>query len=130
MEFFLYGIGVWFIILVLAVLSGTLRDFGYRRFVGELAAHQISSVLLSAVILVVTYLFLRIGNFQATPTQCVALGLVWLCMTVAFEFLFFHYVGGHPWSELLANYNLLAGRIWLLVLLTTTLAPWLMRKLL
>jgi len=30
-----------------------------------------------------------------------------LALTVAFEFLFFHYVGGRSWSKLLANYNLL-----------------------
>jgi hypothetical protein len=29
--------------------------------------------------------------------------------TVAFELTFGHYVMGHPWSRLLADYNLLAG---------------------
>ncbi|HII01788.1 TPA: hypothetical protein HA351_09125 [Methanosarcinaceae archaeon] len=29
------------------------------------------------------------------------------------------------WDRLLADYNILKGRVWILVLLTTFLAPWL-----
>jgi hypothetical protein len=43
---------------------------------------------------------------------------------VAFEFLFFHFVGGHSWSELLANYNIFAGRVWVVVLLWVAAAPY------
>jgi hypothetical protein len=28
-----------------------------------------------------------------------------------------------PWNELLADYDVLSGRMWVLVLVTTTLAP-------
>jgi hypothetical protein len=55
--------------------------------------------------------------------RLVLLGLGWTGLTVAFEFLFGHYVVGHPWSRLLADYNVMAGRIWTLVLLTSLLAP-------
>ena len=44
---------------------------------------------------------------------------------LAFEFLAGHYVFGTPWSELLADYNVFRGRIWVLVLITTATAPWL-----
>ena len=57
------------------------------------------------------------------------LGVAWTVLTVAFEFLFGHFVMGHPWSRLLHDYNLLAGRFWLLVLLTTLLAPVLLGRL-
>ena len=57
------------------------------------------------------------------------LGVAWTVLTVAFEFLFGHFVMGHPWSRLLHDYNLLAGRVWLLVLLTTLLAPVLLGRL-
>lgn len=50
-------------------------------------------------------------------------GILWLAMTVAFEFLFFHYVTGHSWSELLANYDLAAGRLWVLLLAWIAVAP-------
>ena len=52
-------------------------------------------------------------------------------MTLAFEFLFFHYAAGKPWEVLLADYNVLQGRIWVLVPLTELFGPpligWLMR---
>lgn len=49
---------------------------------------------------------------------------------MAFEFLFFHYVGGHAWEELLANYNIARGRLWPVVLLWVAVAPWLFYRLL
>jgi hypothetical protein len=48
-----------------------------------------------------------------------------MALTVAFEFLFFHYVGGEPWPELLANYDLSEGRLWPLILLWVAVAPYL-----
>lgn len=52
-----------------------------------------------------------------------AIGLFWLVLTVCFEFLFGHYVAGHPWERLLADYNLLAGRLWVLILATLLFTP-------
>jgi hypothetical protein len=51
------------------------------------------------------------------------IGLLWLALTLAFELLAGHYVFDAPWSRLLADYNLLRGRIWILVLITTFAAP-------
>ena len=50
-------------------------------------------------------------------------------MTVAFEFLFGHYVAKRPWRELLRDYNLFAGRVWLVVLVWVTLAPYVVYRL-
>jgi hypothetical protein len=52
-----------------------------------------------------------------------------LCLTVAFEFLFGHYVANHPLSRLIQDYNLLSGRLWALVLLAVTAAPYVVYKL-
>ena len=59
----------------------------------------------------------------ATAREAFLIGLVWLALTLAFEFLAGHYGFRTPWKELLADYDVLSGRIWVLVLLTTTLAP-------
>ena len=53
----------------------------------------------------------------------VAVGMMWLGFTVTFEFIFGHYVVGHPWAHLLYDYNLLQGRLWVLVLVWTVFAP-------
>jgi hypothetical protein len=34
-----------------------------------------------------------------------------------------HYVLGAPWPRLLADYDVIHGRIWILVLITTVTAP-------
>ncbi len=55
--------------------------------------------------------------------EALRLGLTWFILTVAFEFLFEHFVMGHPWATLLSDYNLFAGRLWVLVLLWIATAP-------
>ena len=50
------------------------------------------------------------------------IGVMWLAMTLAFEFLAGHYFFRTPWATLLADYNLLAGRLWILVLVATVTA--------
>jgi hypothetical protein len=44
-------------------------------------------------------------------------------LTLGFEFLIGHYVMHKPWAELLADYDVSSGRIWIAVLVTTLLAP-------
>ena len=50
-------------------------------------------------------------------------GVLWLVLTLAFEFLAGHYLFHNPWERLFADYNVAQGRIWILVLITTVLAP-------
>lgn len=49
-------------------------------------------------------------------------------VAIAVEFGFGQFVMGHSWSTLLHDYNVFAGRIWILVLLTTLLGPWLLGR--
>jgi hypothetical protein len=42
---------------------------------------------------------------------------------VAFELLGGHYLFNRPWAVLLADFNLAAGRLWVLVLAATLLTP-------
>jgi len=50
-------------------------------------------------------------------------------MTVCFEFIFGHYVAGHSWSKLVYDYNIFAGRIWGLLLVWITTAPYVFYRL-
>lgn len=111
----------WLVILAVAVLNGTLRDKGYGKRMDGLRAQQLSSVLLSACIVALTFLFARLGLFASHDAWLVS-GM-WLLLTLLFEFGFFHYVMKYPWKELLAAYDIRKGRLWLLVLATTLFAP-------
>ncbi len=82
----------------------------------------ISTLLLSAFIFILAWL--TIGWIGPRSTQQAWLvGAAWLLLTLAFEFLAGHYLFRNSWSSLLADYNVLRGRIWVLVLITTLVAP-------
>ena len=51
------------------------------------------------------------------------IGSLWLALTLAFEFGFGHWAGGKSWHELLQDYNLLAGRVWVFIPIVTAVAP-------
>jgi len=118
----------WVPMVFIAIANGVLRQYFYGRWMTELSAHQVSS--LTAVILFYLYTWiLEIKWPLESSQQAVAVGIIWLCLTVAFEFLFGHYVANHPWSRLIQDYNLLSGRLWALVLLAVTAAPYVVYKL-
>jgi hypothetical protein len=113
----------WAGLVVLAILNGALREKVYGRFLGELSAHQLSTFIGLGVFAV--YIWLLTGVCRiASSGQAMVIGAMWLVMTILFEFGFGHYVMGHPWSRLWRDYNLLKGRLWLLVLIWTAIAPY------
>ena len=113
---------VWFGIMLLAILNGAARDIVLVPRLGDLAARAASCVTLAAVILLLAWMSLRWIN-PSSIGDAWAIGVTWLGMTLAFEFLAGHYLFRTPWSTLLADYNLLAGRLWILVLAATLVAP-------
>lgn len=113
---------VWFAILGVAFVNGGIRVAVLIPRFGDLPAHAISSVALSASILAAA--LLSIGWIGvAHSADALRAGGLWVVMTLAFEFLAGHYIFGSSWARLLEDYNIFAGRIWLLVVATTLLAP-------
>jgi hypothetical protein len=108
--------------MVLAIANGGLRvGILVPRF-GEPIGHAVSSLILCGLIAMVAWIALPwIG--PATLRVAAGVGALWLALTQLFEFGTGHFLMGQPWSRLLADYNVLNGRIWVLVLLTTALAP-------
>lgn len=117
----------WFLLMVLAIGNGTVRLKFIIPFTGLTAGLAISTVMLCVLILGPTWLGIRwLG--PATAQQAWSIGLLWLAMTLGFEFGAGHFLFKKPWSELLVDYNIAKGRIWVLVPIVTTLAPWWMAK--
>lgn len=112
----------WLPMVFLGILNGIVREKTYGKAMGELRAHQLSTVtgifLFSLYIGSLTY-FWRFESWQ----QALTVGLSWFGLTIAFEFLFGHYVVKHSWNQLLRDYNMLAGRLWIIVLVWLVLAP-------
>jgi len=122
-------LALWFLFMVIAIINAITREAVYRPVVGELAAHQVSTLIFVALILSVTYLTFRSLDVRLKASDALLTGSIWLVMTVAFEFIAGHYIFGNPWEKLLADYNILKGRVWSLVLLTTFVAPYITSRL-
>src|SRR4030067_1482629 len=112
---------IWLAMSVLAVINGTIRVVIFQKFVNLQTAHVISCITGIALIQTVIYFYLKLRNFAVH--QLLIIGLIWLGLTIAFEFGFGHYVMGHSWEKLLSDYNLLKGRLWSVVLLSVLLGP-------
>jgi hypothetical protein len=117
-----YLIG-WCVLLAVAMFNGALREFTYGRYVAELSAHQLSCVAGILLFAIVIHQFVQRWP-PASAREAWFIGAFWMLLTVAFEFLFFHYVGGHSWEALLANYDMASGRLWPLILLWVLVAPY------
>ncbi|MDD1622483.1 MAG: hypothetical protein LUQ11_13490 [Methylococcaceae bacterium] len=113
----------WLVMLLVSVANGAARDLSYGKHMSEMAAHQLSTAISIVLLGMVIRTFVRFYP-PSSDRHAIFIGLQWTALTIAFEFIFFHFVGGHSWSELLANYNILAGRIWVLVLLWIAVAPY------
>ena len=114
----------WIPMVFLAIANGALREITYGKRVTALRAHQISTV--TAIALFAVYLGFVFHRWPVQSSgQAWAIGLWFLVLTVAFEFGFGRFVAGHSWGQLLLAYNLAAGRVWALVLVFITVAPWL-----
>lgn len=113
----------WLVMLLVSIANGVARDLTYGRHMSELAAHQLSTLIGVLLLGLVIRGFVR-RYPPSSARHALTIGLGWLVMTLAFEFLFFHYVGGHSWSALLANYNVSAGRVWIVVPFWVAVGPY------
>lgn len=120
---YLLALAVWPVFLVTAVSLGAIREAVVAPTIGEHAAHIVGTLAFVAVMLAIMWLFVTEIRAAVQPTDLWLIGLMWTAMTACFEFGFFHFVAGVPWEKLLADYNIFAGRLWLLVMLTTLCGP-------
>lgn len=107
---------------VIGIANGVIRELTYRDRLGELAAHQVSTA--TALALFVPYLAaVQRRSPLHSRGQAVAVGATWVALTVAFEFTFGHWVDGKSWTELLGDYDVLAGHLWPVILAWLGLGP-------
>ncbi len=118
---------VWFLLAIVAIANGFMREALFKDALGELHAHQLSTLTLIVFFGIMVWLIARVWPLRSARAAWLV-GSAWLVMTIAFEFLFGHFVAGHTWERLFADYNIFAGRLWLFVLLWTTIAPYIFFK--
>jgi len=113
---------VWLLLLIAGVTNGILRQSLLAPVLGSKAV-PLSGVTGSILILTVAFISAPWIGFERTA-ETWQVGLFWLVLTVIFEVVFGRLVSGNSWSQVLAAYNPLTGNLWLLVLATVLVSPY------
>ncbi len=117
----------WIPMVFIAIANGIFRESVIAPYVSELSAHQLST--LSGIILMSLFIWLVLHFWRLqSAKQAIIVGLMWISMTILFEFVFGHYVVGHPFSRLFQDYNLFSGRVWALFLIWIAVLPYLIYR--
>jgi hypothetical protein len=122
LHVFLYPLGIWVAMAVVAVLNGGFREVVLIPRIGEYAGHVLSTAMLVAAILFLSAFYFRAASIAYTQLELLLVGVVWTVLTVGFEFLV-GYVEGTPVSVTLGQYNVLAGQVWIAVPLALLFSP-------
>jgi hypothetical protein len=109
--------------LIIAIGNGALRQATFAKVMPELRAHQLSTAIGSVLIGLFIWVIMRIWP-PSSARQALRIGFLWLVPTIAFEFFMGLVLAPRPLAEVLQDYNLLAGRVWVLFLIWLTFAPW------
>jgi hypothetical protein len=113
---------------LIGVGNGVLREAAYARRLGERAGHNLSGA--TAIAAFGAYFWWLQRRWPLADRRAgVAVGFEWLVLTVAFEFGFGRLVAKQSWDELLADYDVRAGRTWPFVLAWIAAGPEVTRRL-
>jgi hypothetical protein len=109
--------------VAIAVANGAVREGGLRHWLGDAAARQVSTLLLLGFFASYMAAIFRLWPLDSSG-PALGVGAMWLVLTLAFEFTLGRLVSRLSWSQLLAEYNLYSGRLWVLVPVWVAVAPY------
>ena len=118
-----WGVGFWLMLMILAIVNVNAREKLFGPHKSNLSVQQLSTLLFSSAVFFVSFVLVGLGDFTEPGNSFIFLGLIWLVLIISFEFITGHFTFSNAWKKLFADYSLLNGRIWLLVLINTLTAP-------
>lgn len=112
----------WLPMPVIGVVNGVLRQTALLPFLDEFIARQVSAVLLVIFLTIyVNAVWRRLGIRSAREAWMT--GLIWVLLTMIFEFSLGYFVSGLTFGQMWAEYDLFAGKLWALVLIALLILP-------
>jgi hypothetical protein len=114
---------VWLLVMAVEFLHGTVRWVFLRPHVGDFRSGQIGVFTGTPLILLAVY-FCEPRLRVRSNGERLQIGLLWLGLTLAFEFSFGHYAMHRSWESIGAEYNLLHGGLMPIGLLIFVFSPW------
>jgi hypothetical protein len=112
---------VWFLLVVVEFMHGTLRALFLAPQVGDWRSRQIgvfTGSLLIVIVACLTIRFIRPPNLKSL----IFVGLLWLVLMVAFE-LGLGRLLGRSWAGLLSDYNIAQGGLLPFGMVVLALSP-------
>lgn len=121
------ALGIWLVLIAAETLHGIARAIFLVPHLGEFRSNQIGVFTGSVIILGIALVFVRwLGATRSS--QLLGIGALWLGLTLAFEFLFGHFVLQASWERLAADYNVLEGGLMPFGMIVLALSPWVAGK--
>jgi hypothetical protein len=112
----------WLILAVVMFTNGAVRALVLQPLLGEQLARQVATGTGVLIVFACALVFVR--RLEAPSTsELLKVGVLWLVLTLAFEFGL-GYVTGRSWETMLADYDILEGRLWPLIPAAALVAPW------
>ncbi len=124
----LRGFAVWLIIIFAESLHGTARAILLEPLVGDFRARQIAVFTGALIILTISFLFVRWLR-AINSRQLLAVGFLWLVLTVAFEILLGRFVMRLSWERIFSDYDISSGGLMPFGLLFLIFAPFIAAQL-
>jgi len=117
---------VWLFVAVAGAMNGMFRSLFLAPRIGEYASHVLSVLILIIVVLLSSSVLVNKLLKEYVNADLFLIGSLWVVLSVTSDFTFEHYVLEVPWRAIASDYNLISGKIWILVLTTEFIGPWFM----
>jgi hypothetical protein len=118
------AVAVWVLLMAAEVIHGVARTLWLAPAVGDLRARQIAVFSGSVLILLIASLAIRWLQVQKARAL-MAIGVLWVALTLAFELAVGRLVAGYSWDRLASDYDLREGGLLSIGLAVMAIAPWL-----
>lgn len=119
--------GLWLVILAMAIVNAGIREKLLAPLIGPAVALPVSGALLTVIVLLVAWLTVPLfGTLR--ERIFLSIGVLWFALTLAFELLLGRLIAGQSWLEIIQVFDVSQGNLFVMALLATLVAPWLMAK--
>jgi hypothetical protein len=120
-QSWLKALAVWLLLMAAETIHGIIRTLFLVPRVGDFRARQIGVFSGSLIILALVLLRIRWIGVRSTRSL-LAIGLVWLALTLAFE-IGLGRLSGYSWERIASDYNVRSGGLLPFGLAVLALSP-------
>jgi hypothetical protein len=112
----------WLVLAVVMFVNGAVRAVVLQPRLGEHLARQVATGTGVLIVFAIAWAFVRRLE-SPSSAELLKVGVLWLALTLAFEFGM-GLAAGARWETMLADYDILRGRLWSLIPVSALIAPW------